>query len=54
MKEKLLKELKERLEREKVLIEEGLKKIAKKDEKLPGDWDTRFPFWNGEIGGERP
>jgi DnaK suppressor protein len=52
MKEGLLKKIKERLEKEKVLITEGLKKIAKKDEKLPGDWDTRFPSFNGgEAGG---
>ena len=52
MKEELLKKIKERLEKENVLITEGLKKIAKKDEKLPGDWDTRFPSFNGgEAGG---
>jgi DnaK suppressor protein len=52
MKEELLKKIKERLEREKTLLEGGLKKFAKKDEKLPGDWDTRFPSFNGgEAGG---
>jgi len=52
VKEELLKKIKERLEREKLLLEEGLKKFAKKDEKLPGDWDTRFPSFNsGEAGG---
>ena len=52
MEKDLLKELKGRLEKEKVLITEGLKKIAKKDEKLAGDWDTHFPSFNGgEAGG---
>jgi len=51
MNKKLLKELKEKLEKEKSRAEEGLEKIAKRDEKLPGDWDTKFPKFNGEAGG---
>lgn len=52
MDKKLLKELKEKLKKEKAVIEEQLKKFAKKDEKLPGDWDTIFPKYNGgESGG---
>ena len=52
MDKNLTNQLKERLEKEKVLITEGLKKFAKKDEKLTGDWDTRFPSFNGgETGG---
>lgn len=47
---KLIQELKEKLEKEKMAVEEELKKFAKKDEKLPGDWDTLFPKWNGEAG----
>jgi len=51
MKKSLLKELKEKMEKEKMAIEEQLKKFAKKDEKLPGDWDTVFPKFNGgEVG----
>jgi len=50
MDKKLLKELKEKLEKEKSQIEEELKKFAKKDEKLKGDWDTRYPKWDGEAG----
>ena len=50
MTKKLLKELQSKLQMERVVLEEQLKKIAKKDEKLPGDWDTRFPHWNGEAG----
>ena len=50
MNKKLLNELKRQLEKEKVTIEEELKRFAKKDEKLKGDWDTIFPKWNGEAG----
>jgi len=51
MKKKNLKELKEELEKEKSRIEEELKKIAKRDEKLPGDWNTIFPKWDGTTSG---
>jgi DnaK suppressor protein len=52
MNKKLIAKLKEVLERERAAIEEQLKKIAKKDEKLPGDWDAVFPKYNGgESGG---
>jgi len=51
MNRKLLKELKEKLEKEKISIEEQLKKFAKKDEKLKGDWDTIFPKWDGTSSG---
>ena len=50
MNKKLLEELKKNLEKEKSLIEKDLKGFAKKDEKLKGDWDTRFPKWDGEAG----
>ncbi len=50
MNKKLLEELKQKLEKEKLLIEKELRGIAKKDEKLKGDWDTRFPKWDGEAG----
>ena len=51
MNKKLLLELKEKLEKERVTIEEQLKRFAKKDEKLKGDWDTIFPrFDGGEAG----
>jgi len=48
---KLLNELKTQLEKEKRTIEEELKKFAEKDEKLKGDWDTRFPKWDGSETG---
>jgi len=51
MKKNLEKKLKQELEQEKVRIEELLKRFAKKDEKLKGDWDTIFPKWDGEAGG---
>lgn len=51
MDRKLLEELKEKLEREKMAGEEALKKFAKKDEKLKGDWDTIFPKFNGGEAG---
>ena len=43
MDKKLLQELKENLEKGKKTIEKELGKIADKDEKIPGDWDTRYP-----------
>ena len=49
----LLKELKEKLEKQKVSIEAELEKFAKKDENLKGDWDTKFPKTDGGgIGGQ--
>ena len=51
MNKKLLEKLRQKLEYEKVSIEKELKKFAKKDKKLKGDWDTRFPHWGGEAGG---
>src|SRR4030043_55308 len=51
MDKKLLNQLKEKLEQEKKNIESQLEKIAKKDDKVKGDWDTRFPrFDGGEFG----
>lgn len=48
---RLLLQLKGKLEKERGEIEEQLKSFAKKSEKLEGDWDTRFPHFNGEAGG---
>ncbi|KPJ57548.1 hypothetical protein AMJ49_00285 [Parcubacteria bacterium DG_74_2] len=52
MNENLLRQLKEKLEKEKGEIEEELKKFAKRDIKFPEDWDTKFPKWDGETGFE--
>jgi len=48
---KLIQELKENLEKQKVATEQQLKSFAKKDEKLKGDWDTRFPHFDGGESG---
>lgn len=48
--DKKTEQLKERLEKEKQQIEKQLKTFADKDEKVKGDWDTRFPQWNGGSG----
>ncbi len=52
MNKKLLTELKEKLEEQKVSIEAELGKFAKKDKNLKGDWDTKFPKIDGGIGGQ--
>ena len=51
MNKKLLKELKEKLEKDKTALEEQLKTFAEKDPNLKGDWDSKFPKFNGEFGG---
>jgi RNA polymerase-binding transcription factor DksA len=42
--------LEEKLKKERAAIEKELKKFAEKDKKLEGDWDTRFPKWDGDSG----
>ena len=44
------KKLKEKLEKEKIEIEKELKRFAQQDQKLTGDWDTKFPKWDGDSG----
>lgn len=51
MEEKLLQNLKQRLEKKKKELEKILESFAQKDKKLSGDWDTKFPQLNGELGG---
>ena len=51
MDKKLIDELKEKLEKQKIATEQQLKSFAKKDEKLKGDWDTRFPHFDGGESG---
>jgi len=51
MNEKLLQQLKQKLEKEKTAIEKELRRFAKKDRKLEGDWDTLFPKRDGEEAG---
>jgi len=43
MDKKILQQLKKQLEEKKEKIEKELESIAKKDTKLKGDYDTRFP-----------
>jgi len=51
MNQKLIQELKDKLEKEKTALEEQLKGFADKDPNLKGDWDSKFPKFNGEFGG---
>jgi RNA polymerase-binding transcription factor DksA len=52
-KNSFLKKIKAKLEKERAMIEKELQGFAKKDKKLKGDWDTKFPHFNGEAGGSR-
>jgi len=52
MTKKLLEQLKEKLEERKTSIEAELGKFARKDEKLKGDWDTKYPKFNGGAGSQ--
>lgn len=47
MNKKLLQDLKQKLETEKESLERELKNFAKEDTKPKGDWDTRYPKFNG-------
>lgn len=49
MEKDFLSKLKERLKEEKRELEKTLSSFAKKDKKLPEDWDTRFPQFNGKL-----
>lgn len=53
MNKKILQELKEKLEKEKENVEKELSSFAKKDEKPVGDWETKYPSFNGGTGGQR-
>jgi DnaK suppressor protein len=48
---KNLEKLKEKLKKDKASIEKELERFAKKDSKPKGEWDTRFPLFDGEVGG---
>lgn len=47
MTKKQIQKLKEKLQKEKETIEKELKPFAKQDPKLTGDWDTRYPKFDG-------
>ena len=53
MKKEILSELKEKLEREKENLEKELESFAKKDAKLGGNWDTKYPHFGEGIGSQR-
>ena len=42
--------IEEKLEKEKKTLEAHLQTFAKKDTRLKGDWDTKFPKFDGEFG----
>lgn len=52
MKQETINNLKEKLEKEKESLEKELKGFAKKDKKLEGDWDTKYPKASGGTGGQ--
>jgi len=53
LKEKDLKQLKNKLKEEKKEIADELKTFAEEDENLKGDWDSKYPDFNeGSAGGE--
>jgi len=43
MNKEALKNIEEKLKKQKEVLEEELGKFAKKDKNLKGDWDTKFP-----------
>jgi len=49
MNEKLIKQFKEKLDKEKKEIEERLQEFAEKG-KIPDDWEAKFPHYDGESG----
>ena len=48
-----LREARNKLEKEKKSIEEQLRAFAEKDVRPKGDWDTKFPHFDGGIGSQR-
>lgn len=47
MTKSFLKKIKEELEKKKKILEEELEKFAKKDKKLKGEWESKFPQFDG-------
>lgn len=50
MKKETLKEIEEKLNKQKETLEQELSRFAKKDESLEGDWDTKYPKSDGTTG----
>lgn len=53
MNNKNTSKLKEKLEEQKKLLTQELQKFAQKDEKVKGDWDTKYPQHNGGVGSQQ-
>lgn len=47
---KSLQKIKKRLEGDRALLEKELKYFSREDDKLKGNWNTLFPYFDGEIG----
>jgi len=52
MQKKIIKELKERLEKEKLSLKKDLESFAKEDKNIKYNWDTRYPNRENEDMGE--
>jgi len=50
---KALLKIKKKLEEDRALLEKELKNFSKEDKKLKGNWNTLFPYFDGEIGDAR-
>jgi RNA polymerase-binding transcription factor DksA len=46
----VIQDIKQKLESQKEQIEQDLKKIAVPNEKIPGDWQSKFPYGNSDSG----
>ena len=53
MNENLIKELQSELEKRKESIKSQLEGFAKKDDKVKGDWDTKYPRTDSATGGSQ-
>ena len=45
-----LKEISKKLEADRKAIESELSKIAVPNKSVPGDWQSKFPYGNGDSG----
>lgn len=43
------KQIQEKLEKDRIDLEKQLETFAKRDPNLKGDWDTRFPDFDGNL-----
>lgn len=53
MEKKTLRELQEKLEKQRDNIRAELERFAKEDKNLKGDWDTKYPQSNSGVGGQQ-